>query len=98
MKMGTIMSPTLYLDSIGHSIIKLNLFVNIPEKTNLFNQNVLIYRARQHKPIEEVNSCDDIGSPPNDKACSNRFSAEGISMFYGAENEKNGNRRNNKQR
>lgn len=80
--------PHSILDSIGNSIIKLNLFVNLPEKTNLFNQNALIYRARQHKSAEEVKSCKDIGSPPNDKASANRFSAEGISMFYGAENER----------
>jgi hypothetical protein len=76
------------LESIGNSIIKLNLFVNIPEKTNLFDQDVVIYRARQHGSTEEVKSCKHIGSPPSEKASSSRFSAEGISMFYGAENEK----------
>jgi len=80
--------PHSILESIGNSIIKLNLFVNLPEKTNLFNQDVVIYRARQHASTQEVESCKDVGSPPSEKASSNRFSAEGISMFYGAENEK----------
>jgi len=80
--------PHFILNTIGDLILKLHLFIGIPEKTNLFNQKIIIYRARQHRANEEVKTCKDICSPPNDKASCNRFSAEGISMFYGAENEK----------
>lgn len=76
------------LNTIIDFISDLNLFTNIPERTNLFNENIIIYRARQHKDIGEVNICKDICSPPSCYAGTNRFSAEGISMFYGAENEK----------
>lgn len=80
--------PLYILNTIADFIINLNLFTSIPKKTTLFNQAIVFYRARQHKYIDEIRVCKDICSPPNDKAGANRFSAEGISMFYGAENEK----------
>lgn len=83
---GYYKEPHSILNTIGDFIFKLRLFVNVPEKTNFFNQNKYLYRARQHNAPDEVQTCKDIGPPPYDKASSNRFSAEGISMFYGAEN------------
>lgn len=79
--------PFLILKDIGDFIKKLNLIVSIPEKNNLFNQEISFYRARQHRKEIRVDRCIDIGSAPSQYAGSNRFSAEGISIFYGAEDE-----------
>ena len=76
------------LKTIAEFIIELNLFTAFPENTQLYNQSDVLFRARQHSIIDEVKDFKDICSPPDQLAGANRFSAEGISMFYGAENEK----------
>lgn len=80
--------PVLILNDIGEFIKKLNLVVSIPEKSNLFNQEISIYRARQHKTNIQVKHCSEIGPAPKEHAAANRFSAEGISIFYGSQDEK----------
>lgn len=79
--------PFLILKDIGRFITQLNLIITVPEKSNFFNQYIFFQRARQHKATDKVSACQDIGSAPNNFAGANRFSAEGISIFYGAENE-----------
>jgi hypothetical protein len=79
--------PFLILKDIGRFISQLNLIITVPEKSNFFNQNIFFHRARQHKVTDKVSACQDIGSAPNKFARANRFSAEGISIFYGAEDE-----------
>ncbi len=79
--------PYLILNNIGDFISKLGLIVTFPEKTNLFNQKIEFIRARQHNVTETVCVCSDIGTAPPEYASANRFSAEGISIFYGAEDE-----------
>lgn len=79
--------PVLILNDIGEFIKNLNLIVSIPEKSNLFNQKISIYRARQHKTNIQVKHFSEIGSAPKDFAAANRFSAEGISIFYGSQDE-----------
>lgn len=44
----------------------------------------LIYRVRSHKKTEQCTTREALGSPPSVKAPSNRMSAAGISVFYGA--------------
>ena len=80
-------NPLNILNVIGDCICKLSLFVNFPDETELFPKSNVIYRARQHEDSNEVKLYKDICSPPNTKATANRFSAEGISMFYGAADE-----------
>ena len=80
--------PYRILNSIGKYIEKLNLFSVFPyQQRNLFNTGTVLFRARQHKNRSDVKSCEDICSPPSEFAGSNRFSAEGVSLFYGAEDE-----------
>ena len=53
-----------------------------------FKTNTLeCFRARRHLNSEEVKTVKEIGSPPSVYASANRFSAEGISAFYGAKSE-----------
>jgi len=75
------------LENIGEFITKLNLLITVPCNTNFFDQEITLYRARQHKIDDEVIKCKDIGSTPGNFAGANRFSPEGISIFYGAEDE-----------
>lgn len=84
---GVSQKPFLILKDIGRFISELNLVKTLPEKSNLFNQEMFLYRARQHKETDIVCTCGDIGPAPNKFAGANRFSAEGISIFYGAEDE-----------
>jgi len=78
--------PFLILKDIGRFIKELNLFATFPEKVNLFNNTKVFFRATQFNPKKrKVESCNDIGSAPIKFAGSNRFSPEGISIFYGAE-------------
>lgn len=45
--------------------------------------NTVLYRCRYVDCEEEVNSFDDLTSPPDDKAAENRMNPTGVSMFYG---------------
>lgn len=69
------------LDYIGDEILKLGLIKNIPAGTNF-------YRGRMHDKHTRLKHDSELGSPPLDKAKSNRMSAEGISIFYGADDER----------
>jgi hypothetical protein len=74
--------PSTILDKIGKAVIGLNLLYNTEQ--GLFN-NLRLYRARQHKRNERVQSNKDIGPLSLSKAKSaNRFSPPGIPMFYGS--------------
>ncbi len=74
--------PSTILDKIGKAIVGLNLLYKTDD--GLFN-NLRMYRARQHKRREKVQSCKDIGPLSLSKAKSaNRFSPPGIPMFYGS--------------
>lgn len=44
----------------------------------------IVYRVRSHTRTETCDTWDSLGSPPNLYAPSNRMSAAGISVFYGA--------------
>jgi hypothetical protein len=44
----------------------------------------IIYRIRAHKNSEECTTRETLGPPPSDKAPTNRMSAAGVSVFYGA--------------
>lgn len=79
--------PYLILKDISKYISELNLIISLPEKTDMFNQEISIYRARQHKLNENVDDCNSIGPAPIRTASANRFSPEGIPIFYGAEDE-----------
>ena len=46
--------------------------------------NESLYRCRPHEKDEVVDTLETLASPPSDKACRNRMSPTGISMFYGA--------------
>ncbi|MBQ7192248.1 MAG: RES domain-containing protein [Paludibacteraceae bacterium] len=49
--------------------------------------NSTIYRCRYVENTNEVETFEQITSPPNDKASENRMNPAGISMFYGAFND-----------
>ena len=74
-------SAFLILDHIGNEVEKLKLIHKIPKGT-------IIYRVRMHDKSERLKDVKDLCSPPHNKAKSNRMSAEGISIFYGANDEK----------
>lgn len=84
-KNGISNRPFNILKEIGDYISDQKIFTTYPEIGDLFNQNPKIFRARQHEKADEVKSLKNICSPPPKSAKSNRFSPEGISMFYGAE-------------
>jgi len=44
-----------------------------------------LFRAQTHHPDEHLEGAERLGSPPADNAASNRMSAAGISIFYGAQ-------------
>jgi len=75
--------PMRILEDIGSFILELNCIHVIRVK-----DNVLIYRGRQHPEKDEIRNCKDIGPAPTEYAGANRFSAEGISIFYGAQDPK----------
>ena len=72
-------SPYLILDHIAEAADKLGLFKTIKAGEHFF-------RGRIHKETEYVSSPSRLSSPPDNKAKANRMSAEGISVFYGADN------------
>jgi hypothetical protein len=44
----------------------------------------VMYRVRAHRRSEECTNRETLGPPPSDKAPTNRMSAAGVSVFYGA--------------
>lgn len=84
-KNGISNRPFNILNKIGDYILSQKMFVIYPEIGDLFNQDSKIYRARQHRLKKEIRSYKDICTPLSKYAKSNRFSPEGIPMFYGAE-------------
>jgi hypothetical protein len=76
--------PFEILKHIGEFIKELDLILTIPDNSELFSRHTTIFRARQHKASVDVSKCKDIGTPPNELATANRFSAEGIAIFYGS--------------
>lgn len=77
--------PFSILKEVGDYITDQKLFTIFPGFGDLFNQDPKIFRARHHENEEDVLSLNDICSPIPKFAKSNRFSPEGIPMFYGAE-------------
>jgi hypothetical protein len=74
--------PSEILDDIGKMICDLSLFKKYSTRKTL-----KLYRARQHSKREKITDYMALSSPPKIKAKANRFSAAGISMFYGAEDD-----------
>lgn len=80
--------PFFILQEIGKFIKELELFASFPENKNIFEQYTSLYRATQYNPeLRVVKDCSGIGSAPIEHAGANRFSPEGISIFYGAADE-----------
>ncbi|WMJ77324.1 MULTISPECIES: HEPN-associated N-terminal domain-containing protein [unclassified Sedimentibacter] len=69
------------LDYIGKKVTELNLITSIPENTTFF-------RGRMHSSSMVLDEAKNLCSPPSHCAKSNRMSAEGISIFYGANDVK----------
>lgn len=68
--------PLEILDQVQHSILKYNLFTEIPINTKL-------YRTRQHEDRNAIKEASHITSPPGQNAKYNgRMNPAGISMFY----------------
>lgn len=66
------------LVDIARGVDTLNLITEL-------KQNSMIYRCRQHKSTEKVDSFEKLTSPPDKYAIQpNRMCPAGISMFYGA--------------
>lgn len=72
--------PMRILEDIGSFILEFNRIHVVKPK-----DKILIYRARQHSNKDKIRNCKDIGPAPKEYAGANRFSAEGISIFYGAQ-------------
>ena len=67
------------LDKLGSLVRQTNLVMPLPSGTSFF-------RARQHRPEDQINTGGSLGPPPFPKArFSNRMSPAGIVMFYGAQ-------------
>jgi len=75
---GESLNPYFVLDEVGKGIKSLNLFRNFPKG------KLRVFRGRQHKSSEILNTAHQLGSPPPNIAKANRMSPAGISMFYGA--------------
>lgn len=68
--------PAVILDQVQNSIIKLNLFAEMPENSRL-------YRCRQHNLSTPVLESKDMTSAPIEFSKANgRMNPAGISMFY----------------
>lgn len=73
------LTPSELLDFIGSTVNDHELVKNFPEGS-------LVYRARQKKTGEILDSSYDFGPPPTERATrSNRMSPAGIVMFYGSD-------------
>lgn len=75
-----LVAPNEMLDELAHTMhaATTHLFRILPEGSTLV-------RARGHDAGERPRGAKELGSPPPEKAASNRMSAAGISMFYAAE-------------
>ncbi len=71
----------LILDHISDEIERLGLIKPLPSGSRF-------YRGRMHDKKTKIELAKDLSSPPHEKAKSNRMSAEGISIFYGADSAK----------
>lgn len=69
----------MILDEIAQATEDFNLCMTI-------TPNHLFYRGRMHDRKTKYSTPKDLCSPPHENAKSNRMSAEGISVFYGADN------------
>lgn len=79
---GDGVSPGQMLRELGTLFDRFNLFRVIPKDST-------IYRARIHERGLKPSTSEQLGPPPKAKAVrSNRMSPAGISMFYGAFDEK----------
>ena len=76
-EVGQIIPVPRVLDELRDIIRSADLVKLLPAQTTIF-------RVRPHKRDETCNTWQSLGSPPDAKALSNRMSAAGISMFYGA--------------
>jgi len=65
------------LDHIGYAAIQLDLFQRIPA-------NRVFYRGRMHQCKDDQFTEETLCSPPSEVAQASRMSAEGISVFYAA--------------
>jgi hypothetical protein len=65
------------LDWLRDAVQQSNMIRSLPIGT-------LVYRVRAHRKDEVCVTWDTLGSPPREYALSNRMSAAGISVFYGA--------------
>lgn len=69
------------LDHIGDAVRNLELIDTLAAGTRF-------RRGRMHNSQSSYNKAKDLCSPPHNKAKANRMSAEGISIFYGANDER----------
>ena len=69
------------LARIGKLVAEHGLVKDLPRRKELI-------RARQHQPSEKLTTVAALGSAPSKWASQSRMSAAGISMFYGAADEK----------
>jgi hypothetical protein len=70
--------PAQLLDEVAMAIENSGLIRRLPAGTQLF-------RGRRHPPQDTLLTSEGLGSPPRERATSNRMSPAGVSMFYGAE-------------
>jgi hypothetical protein len=70
--------PNAMLPGVGRAIEHTGL-------TREIRPGERLYRAQTHRPGERLEGAQRLGSPPSEKASSNRMSPAGISIFYGAE-------------
>ena len=69
------------LQRIGSLVHEHSLIKGVPRLTTMI-------RARQHADTDSPSTASELGSPPPEFASQSRMSPAGISMFYGAANEK----------
>lgn len=74
--------PGRMLDALGRLLKEFELHLTVPE-------GQVYYRARVHRPDQVLSTPNELGPPPKQFAVlSNRMSPAGISMFYGAADER----------
>lgn len=77
-------NPVDILEILGEHVEQLQL-TKVYSTTNRYYGR--IYRGRMHSSNEDLSLTKDFGPPPYEYAASNRMSAEGIPLFYGAYDE-----------
>lgn len=78
---GEYSPPYQILLGLGDMVRDHQLVKILPARTS-------IIRARQHAANTSPTTARDLGAPPRERASQSRMSPAGISMFYGAEEEK----------